>query len=265
MSRPDCGWWLALVPAVLLVGSSASARDPMDVDLALVLAVDVSSSMDAEEQDLQRRGYVDAFRSAAVLSAIRGGGIGRIAVIYGDWSDAFDQRIVVPWTVIGDGEQAMGFARTLEEKPTRSALGATSISGALDFGRRLLMTSPYPATRRVIDISGDGKNNHGASVARARAATLFEDITINGLPLVFKNRDRPPDLWNDVERYYRDCVIGGFGAFTIPVFRAAQFADAIRDKLVREIAAPVPDPALARASGEPPVDCREGAVNKSRR
>src|SRR5690349_11682319 len=172
MARPYRCWWLAVAPAALLFSSPDWAHGPIDVDLALVLAVDVSSSMDAEEQDLQRRGYVDAFRSTSVLSAIRSGSVGRIAVIYVDWSDAVDQRIVVPWTVIGDSEQAVIFARTLEERPTRSALGATSISGALDFGRRLLMTAPYLAARKVIDISGDGKNNHGASVAQARAATL---------------------------------------------------------------------------------------------
>ena len=129
--------------------------------------------MDSDEQDLQRQGYVNALRSATVLGAIRSGRTGRIAVIYVDWSDAFDQRIVVPWTVIGDQEQATIFARALEEKPTRVARGATSISGAIDFGRRLLMTAPFVAARKVIDISGDGKNNHGASVAQARSATLF--------------------------------------------------------------------------------------------
>ena len=264
MFRP-CRFWLACVAAALLIGSSSFAYEPTEVDLALVLAVDVSSSMDADEQDLQRQGYVAAFRSAAVLGAIRSGRIGRIAVIYVDWSDAFDQRIVVPWTVIGDREQATIFARTLEEKPTRNSLGATSISGAIDLGRRLLMTAPYLAARKVIDISGDGRNNHGASVAQARSATLFQDITINGLPLIFKSRGRQPDPWSDVERYYRDCVIGGVGAFMVPVYRAAQFADAIRDKLVREIASPAPDPTLARVNSVSRLDCREGAGKGSMR
>jgi|SoiMethySBSTD1v2_1073268.scaffolds.fasta_scaffold265371_2 uncharacterized protein DUF1194 len=259
MVQPCRVWWLVLTAAALLIGSPSFAHEATEVDLALVLAVDVSSSMDSDEQDLQRQGYVNALRSAMVLGAIRSGRTGRIAVIYVDWSDAFDQRIVVPWTVIGDHEQATIFARALEEKATRMARGATSISGAIDFGRRLLMTAPFVAARKVIDISGDGKNNHGASVAQARSATLFQDITINGLPLVFKNRDRPPDLWNDVEHYYRDCVIGGVGAFMVPVYRTAQFADAIRDKLVREIASPAPDPAFAGANSEPRVDCREGA------
>jgi hypothetical protein len=254
--------WLAA--AALLLSSHGFAHAQPEVDLALVLAVDASSSMDADEADLQRQGYVEAFRSATVQNAIRGGTNGRIAVIYMDWSDAFDQRIVVPWTLIAEAEQATVFAKRLEEKPTRRAPGATSISGAIDFGRHLLMTAPFKPARKVIDISGDGRNNHGRPVAQARGATVLQGITINGLPLVFKRPDGPLDLWN-VERYYRDCVIGGMGAFIIAVHDASHIAEAIRFKLVREIASPSSEPLIELAQGEPPMDCREGASNRSMR
>jgi hypothetical protein len=255
---------LDLFAAVLLLGSHGFAHAQPEVDLALVLAVDTSSSMDADEMDLQRQGYVEAFRSAAVQNAIRSGMSGRIAVIYVDWSDASDQRIVVPWTVIGDAEEAMVFAKKLEGEPTRRAPGATSISGAIDFGRHLLMTAPFETARKVIDISGDGTNNHGRPVAQARGATVVQGITINGLPLVFKRPDGPLDLWN-VGRYYRDCVIGGMGAFIIPVHNASHFAEAIRFKLVREISIPSSEPLIKLAEGEPLMDCREGASNRSMR
>ena len=139
------------------------------------------------------------------------------------------------------------------------ARGATSISGAIDFGRRLLMTAPFVAARKVIDISGDGKNNHGASWRRPAPRRCSRTSPSTACRWCSRTGTRPPDLWNDVEHYYRDCVIGGVGAFMVPVYRTAQFADAIRDKLVREIASPAPDPAFAGANSEPRVDCREGA------
>ncbi|ANY84027.1 hypothetical protein BB934_37830 (plasmid) [Microvirga ossetica] len=264
MARSGAGGYLSLVAAALLLGLHGFAHAQPEVDLALVLAVDASSSMDADEADLQRQGYAEAFRSAIVQNAIRSGTNGRIAVIYMDWSDAFDQRIVVPWTLIAEAEQAAAFAKRLEEVPTRRAPGATSVSGALDFGRHLLMTAPFKPARKVIDISGDGTNNHGRPVAQARGATVLQGITINGLPLVFKRPDGPMGLWN-VERYYRDCVIGGTGAFIIPVYDASHFAEAIRFKLVREIAIPSPDSLFKLAKGEPLMDCREGASNRSMR
>ena len=264
MTRSSAVGRLSLVAAVLLFGSHGLAHAQPEVDLALVLAVDASSSMDADEAELQRQGYVEAFRSAAVQNAIRSGTSGRIAVIYVDWSDALDQRIVVPWTLIGEEEEAMAFAKRLEVKPTRRASGATSVSGAIDFGRHLLMTAPFESTRKVIDISGDGTNNHGRPVAQARGATVLQGITINGLPLVFKRPDGPLDLWN-VGRYYHDCVIGGMGAFIIPVHAATHFAEAIRFKLVREIASPALEPLFKLAEGEPLMDCREGASNRSMR
>jgi hypothetical protein len=241
-----------------------SAQAQTEVDLALVLAVDASSSMDEDEQNLQRQGYADAFRSPLVQRAIRSGALGRIAVIYMDWAEDFDQRIVVPWSLIGDEEQALIFAGRLEKQPIRRDLGATSISGAIDFARRLLSSVPFEAARKVIDISGDGRNNHGQPVAEARERALLQGITINGLPLVFRRLD---GLWDstDIGRYYHDCVIGGAGAFSVPVANAANFAEAIRIKLMREIALPAAQPRIRLAQDEPPTDCREGASNRSMR
>jgi hypothetical protein len=170
-SRAVCR--LDLFAAVLLLGSHGFAHAQPEVDLALVLAVDTSSSMDADEVDLQRQGYVEAFRSAAVHNAIRSGMSGRIAVIYVDWSDASDQRIVVPWTVIGNAEEAIVFAKRLEDKPTRRAPGATSISGAIDFGRHLLMTAPFETSRKVIDISGEGPTIMAGQWRKPVARLLF--------------------------------------------------------------------------------------------
>jgi Protein of unknown function (DUF1194) len=265
MAHSRTGWLPVLSASILLAASPSFAHEATEVDLALVLAVDASSSMDEEEQSLQRRGYVEAFRSPMVHDAIRRGNLGRIAVVYVDWSDASDQRIVVPWTVIGNREQAMVFAGALEGKPTRRTYGGTSISGALAFSRRLLMSAPFEAARNAIDISGDGKNNHGPSVAQARGAVLLQGIAINGLPLLLNKPERSPDPWNEVERYYRDCVIGGVGAFEIPAFTISQFADAIRLKLIREIAAPSPAAYDMPAFATPAVDCREEVGNGSMR
>jgi hypothetical protein len=246
--------WLFALVAILLIGTRDVARAQWDVDLALVLAVDVSSSMDEEEQHLQRQGYVEAFRSNTVYGAIRSGMTGRIAVMYVDWSDASDQRIIVPWTLIAEPWQALDFARKLELQPTRRTPSATSISGAINFGRQLLTTAPFTASRKVIDISGDGVNNHGRSVAHARARAMQEGIIINGLPLVFKRLDGP-DL-RPVGRYYHDCVIGGPGAFIIPVGHVSQFAEAIRTKLIHEIAGQALKPLIKLAQGELPMDCQ---------
>ena len=153
MVQPCRVWWLVLTAAALLIGSPSFAHEATEVDLALVLAVDVSSSMDSDEQDLQRQGYVNALRSAMVLGAIRSGRTGRIAVIYVDWSDAFDQRIVVPWTVIGDHEQATIFARALEEKATRMARGIVAAVADKDAAHELDIISGFTCLSGTIGLS----------------------------------------------------------------------------------------------------------------
>src|SRR3712207_4018073 len=228
---------LVLAAAALwLAPLRASAGD--EVDLALVLAVDISFSMDPEEQELQREGFVQAFRSPLVHEAIRKGTLGRIAVTYAEWAANFEQKVIVPWTVIDNPESAMAFAGRLEAQPTRRG-PRTSVSGAIDFGVRLLGQSGVEATRRVIDISGDGANNQGRPVTQARDEAVAQGLTINGLPIMLK---RATSYWDvtELDLYYRDCVIGGPGAFTIPVREREQFPQAIKTKIIMEIAGLVP-------------------------
>jgi hypothetical protein len=251
------------VAALLLSLALAPARaGASEVDLALVLAVDISNSMDLEEQALQREGFVEAFRSPVVHDAIRKGTIGRIAVIYMEWAGVATQHVVVPWTVIGDSGGALDFADRLAAQPTRRA-PRTSISMAIDFSVMLLDGSNVEAIRRVIDVSGDGANNQGRLVTQARDEALGRGIVINGLPIMLKRGGS----W-DVEQldlYYRDCVIGGPGAFMVPVRERHQFVEAIKTKLVREIAGLAdPEPLLKRAQAEPRVNCLAGEIQSDR-
>jgi hypothetical protein len=223
----------------LLAGLSAAGLPPSpasaetEVDLALVIAVDISFSMDPDEQNLQREGFVQAFRSAEVQDAIARGLTGRIAVVYMEWAGAGDQRVIVPWTLVEGRDSANAFAAQLEQQPTHRA-ARTSISGALDFAVKLLGDSPVAPMRRVIDVSGDGPNNQGRPVQVARAAALAAGITINGLPIMLK----APGYFDipDLDLYYRDCVIGGPGAFLVPARDRDQFREAIRHKILMEVA-----------------------------
>jgi len=228
-----------------------------EVDLELVLAVDISYSMDPDELVLQRAGYVEAFRSPEIINAIRSGPTGRIAVTYVEWAGAYDQRIVAPWTLL-DGEGAtQAFADRLAAVPTRRAY-RTSIAGAVDFSVPLFEGNGYEGIRRVIDVSGDGANNQGRPVTESRDDAVAKGITINGLPLLLK---RPGALDVDgLDRYYRECVIGGQGAFMVAIRERHQFAEATRTKLLLEIANLMPQPGvtLAAAQDERPVDCLSG-------
>jgi hypothetical protein len=250
---------LALAP---LVGSLPLHAE--EVDLALVIAVDISYSMDPDEQDLQREGFVEAFRSPMVHQAIRNGALGRIAVTYGEWAANWEQKVIVPWTVIEDPESAMAFAGRLAAQPTRRG-PRTSVSGAIDFGVRLLGESGTSATRRVIDISGDGANNQGRPITAARDEAVAQGITINGLPIMLK---RPSSYWDvvDLDVYYRDCVIGGPGAFTVPVREREEFTKAIKTKIIREIVEYGPPEPLvqpAQASGSV-ASCMAGEIQRER-
>jgi hypothetical protein len=228
-----------------------AASEGPEVDLALVLAVDVSRSMDPDEQELQRQGFVEALRSPVVHKAIRSGVIGRIVVTYVEWSGETDQTIVVPWTIIDGSEGATRFAERLEGQPI-GRMRRTSVSGAIDFGLRILGETGAEPLRRVIDISGDGPNSSGRDVTFARDEAVAQGVTINGLPIMLKRPSGFGDMEN-LDLYYRDCVIGGQGAFIIPVRERSQFADAIRTKIVREIAGapvrPLVQHAQARTSG----------------
>jgi len=233
-----------------------------EVDLELILAVDVSRSMDEDEQILQRRGYADALRDEQVLSAISGGLHGRIALTYVEWAGPDSRKQLIPWSVIGSAADAEGFAQALETAPLEAWRG-TSISGGLLFAAELFDTSGYQGLRRVIDISGDGPNNMGPRVDQTRDMLVQAGIVINGLPL---NLKMPGGMFN-IERldiYYEDCVIGGPGAFLVTVEDPARLKDAIRRKMVLEISGLVPTrpdgpSGIIPAQYSPPrIDCMIG-------
>jgi len=196
------------------------------VDLALVLAVDVSGSIDSEEYQMQHEGYASAFASGAVVEAIQSGQHQAIAVTFVEWSGFGHQKQMVGWTLIKDEESAQRFAASIKNVP-RAFSDWTSISDGIDFSAALIANSGFEAERRVIDVSGDGVNNNGRPVTQARDEALAKGIVINGLPIL--NED--PTL----DTYYQENVIGGPGAFKIAVKDFGTFSEAIMSKLVREI------------------------------
>jgi hypothetical protein len=253
---------LGVLLAITAFGAAPAAADT-EVDLALVLAVDISNSMDPDEQALQREGFVEAFRSPLVHDAIRKGMIGRIAVTYAEWAGTWTQNVLVPWTVIDGPESATAFADRLAAKPITRA-PRTSVSGAIDLGVGLLDRSGVEPTRKVIDISGDGANNQGRSVTQARDEAVAKGITINGLPILLK---RGSGYWDvaDLDLYYRDCVIGGQGAFMVPVREREQFPQAVKTKIILEIAgiAP-PEPLVKPAQATTSPNCLAGETWRER-
>lgn len=244
--------------AALLVAGMArpAVAEDIEVDVELVLAVDISYSMDMDELELQRGGYVAAFRSAEIKKAIASGAIGRIAVLYVEWAGAQDQRVVVPWTLIDGAEAADAFAARLAAQPVRRAY-RTSIAGAIDFAVPRFEENRFKGARRVLDISGDGPNNQGRLVTRSREDALAKGIVINGLPIVLKRGG-----WGDMDNlddYYQDCVIGGVGSFLVPIRERDQFADAIRTKILREVADLGPLPIhRAQVERRTKTDCEIG-------
>jgi hypothetical protein len=200
---------------------------PVPVDLALVPATDTSGSVSEARMALQIHGYASAFSTPRLLGAVRGGRLGRIAATFVQWSDVDRQTQAVDWTLISDQASARDFSRALidAERPTP---GWTSISGAIDYSARLFTRSGVVATRRVIDISGDGPNNDGRPVSEARDAAIAAGITINGLPIL--------ELEPQLDVYYRDTVIGGPDAFMVAVHNLNDFAGAVLRKLLVEVA-----------------------------
>jgi Protein of unknown function (DUF1194) len=251
-----------LTLAALMFGlTPAMAQTPKGdankVDLELVLAVDISYSMDEDELRLQRDGYVSAITSKQVIDAIKEGIYGRIAVAYVEWAGAEQQTLLIDWQVIDGPEAAQDFADKLVESTTSRAY-RTSISAALDFSSRLFAENSYDGTRRVIDISGDGPNNQGNVVTYIRDLVVGMGININGLPLALKVPNSGSVDIQNLEDYYRECVIGGPGAFVIPVAGKEMFAEAIRTKLVLEISAIEPPPRIIPAQAKKPVNCMLG-------
>jgi len=229
----------AVSAAVLLglLAASGGAR-AQNTDLLLVLAADVSRSIDEGEFELQRKGYAAALSDPRVLAAIRGGTNGTIAVCFVEWSGAGEQLVVADWTVIRDGEDAGGLSAAILSAP-RSFIGRTSISGAIDFAMERFAAAKPRSNRRIIDISGDGTNNSGRPSTDARDQALAEGVTINGLAII---NDRPNPGYafhtqppGGLPEWYRQNVIGGPGAFLHVIEDFHSFADAMTNKLVSEI------------------------------
>jgi hypothetical protein len=243
--------WCVSVGALLILGaivggevSSAAAEnlgrqlskgDSLpSVDLELVIAVDVSYSMDIDELVVQREGYAQAIVSTEFLQALKAGPNGRLAVTYFEWSASGDQKIIMPWRLIDGPESADAVAAAIMQTPVRQGT-RTSISGAIKFALPLFDENPYRGLRRVVDISGDGANNEGGPVTDARDAALEKGVTINGLPIMMKPNSSMMDI-DDLDLYYEDCVIGGPGSFVVAVKDRAKFKQAIRTKLALEVA-----------------------------
>jgi len=254
---------LAATAALLSVPASAAES----VDVELVLAVDVSLSMSPMELDIQRDGYAAALTDDRVLQAIADGGHGKIAVTYFEWAGISSQHVVVPWTTIANRADAERVAAMLSAQPANSAR-RTSIAAALEFGADLFAESPYRGMKRVIDISGDGPNNQGVPVVSARDGVVGQGIVVNGLPLMTTGGVTGAYSVANLDHYYSDCVIGGPGAFMIPVNDWSQFPEAIRRKLVLELAGPRSPVWRAEMNGEsapvilaqatPDTDCMIG-------
>lgn len=263
MSRQASGWRVSTIggAALALSAFGADAAEPVDVEL--VLAVDVSLSMSPDELEIQRRGYAAALTDESVLRAIAEGAYGKIAVTYFEWAGVSTHHVIVPWTVIASREDAERVAARLSAQPPNSAR-RTSVSAALEFGSDLFAESQYRGMKRVIDISGDGPNNQGAPVAETRDAVVRQGIVINGLPLMTSGGWTSVYDMTDLDKYYADCVIGGPGAFMIPVNDWSQFPEAIRRKLVLELAGPAwparDDERLpvVKAQARPSYDCMIG-------
>ena len=228
------------------------------VDVELVLAVDVSFSMDMDELALQREGYAQAIVSKEFLQALKNGPNGRILITYFEWAASTDQKIIIPWRLIDGPETADAVANEITRTPVRRA-SRTSISGAINFAMQLFDENPQRGIRRVIDISGDGPNNNGAPVVVLRDAALEKGIIINGLPIMVKEPSYSTMDIDNLDLYYEDCVIGGPGAFVVTIKERDKFKEAIRTKLVLEVAGRTPErPVVPAASRQPRVNCMVG-------
>jgi hypothetical protein len=261
----------ALLTALLWLApplESLAKGGATEVDVELVLAVDISYSMDMEEQKLQRDGYIQALTSPEVLKAIRGGLTGKIAVTYFEWAGFNTQRVVVPWQIIDGPETADAFVAKLNAVPI-SRWSRTSVSGAILYGQELFENNGFDAARRVLDVSGDGANNSGGPVTEARDRAVKSGIVINGLPIMIYNGRRSVFDMDDLDEYYTDCVIGGPGSFMIAIKERDQFVAATRTKILREVAGntdaiPLPDGKwIMRANSDQDaprkkMDCRVG-------
>jgi len=235
--------------------SAADLSGPVDV--ALVLAVDVSSSMDRAELQLQRSGYGAAISDPDVAQSLIGGPLHRIALIYVEWADPTKQVVTIDWQVIDSVAAAQAFAAQLALKPLVSGTD-TSISAALRFSADQFDRLPVPADRMFIDISGDGPNTAGPHVAPVRDRIVARGIVINGIPIEINAEPLDPARGTTLADYYRDCVTGGPGAFVVTASTIRGMADAIRRKLVLEVAGNSPGAELVPVAASAPADCTFG-------
>jgi hypothetical protein len=266
--------WCVSIGMVLAAGAIATsaavaAPDPgyqrtdakpnsPSVDVELVIAVDVSYSMDLDELAVQREGYAQAIVSKEFLQAMKAGPNGKVAITYFEWSASSDQKIIIPWRMIDGPETADAVANEIMNTPVRRG-SRTSISGAINFAMPLFDENPYRGLRRVIDISGDGPNNNGAPVTGARDAALEKGIIINGLPIMVKEPSYSTMDIDNLDWYYEDCVIGGPGAFVVSIKDRDNFKEAIRTKLLLEVAGRTPERRIVPAAEkEPRVPCLIG-------
>jgi hypothetical protein len=235
------------------------------VDVELVMAVDISYSMDYDELKLQREGYAEAIASREFLNALKQGMHGKVAVTLVEWAGVNDQRIVLPWRLIDGPESARAVAAEMAAAPVRRAF-RTSISGALLFSAPLFEGNGYAGIRRVIDVSGDGTNNQGPLVTVTRDGVIAQGIVINGLPIMLKEAQPGSIDIPDLDIYYEDCVIGGPGAFVVPIREREKFKDAIRTKLVLDIAdRPAAPRVVPVAASAPRISCTIGEQMWQRR
>ena len=239
--------------------ATAASADPVEVDVELALMVDVSRSMQPWELEIQRRGYAEALASDEVIGVIENSFTGAIALTYVEWAGANAHRVVIPWTLI-DGRAAaedVAARLTTEFEPS---LRRTSISGAIRFAKTEIETNDFIGLRQVIDVSGDGPNNDGRPVLHARQAAVDAGLIINGLPLM--TVDDTFSRWSipDLDVYYMNCVIGGPGAFAIPVLEWSDFPLAVRRKLVLELVGPADAfwPVQGLQPVDPDYDCMIG-------
>jgi hypothetical protein len=235
------------------------AANSVEVDVELVLAVDISYSMDMDELALQRDGYANAVASQEFLNALKQGTHGKVALTLVEWAGVADQRVVVPWRLVDGAASAQAASEEMARAPVRRSF-RTSISGALMFSATLFDNNGYRGIRRVIDVSGDGTNNQGPIVTQVRDDVVAKGIVINGLPIMLKLATGFFDL-ADLDRYYADCVIGGTGAFMIPIKEKSEFQTATRRKLLLEIAGLEPPARLIRVQApaeEEKMDCMIG-------
>ena len=238
--------------------TTAQAADKAPVDVELILAVDVSYSMDMDELAVQREGYAQAIVSKEFLQALKSLPNGKVAITYFEWAASSDQKIIIPWRLIDGPETADAVAEEILKTPIRRA-SRTSISGAIYFAMPLFDENPYRGMRRVIDISGDGPNNDGSPITGAREMALSKGIVINGLPIMVKEPSYSTMDIDNLDWYYEDCVIGGPGSFVVAIKDREKFKEAIRAKLLLEVAGRTPERRIVPvAAKEPRVSCLIG-------